>query len=97
MQKAIIYCQLDPDRTLEKEVERIKAFITKIDADMLGVFIDPHDNNDELMNMTKLDLSVISFLYINKPLVDEFAHKLLQELSRQDKFKIHYFHELSDL
>ncbi|OXS74240.1 hypothetical protein [Domibacillus enclensis] len=96
MHKAVIYCQLEPDQLVEKEVEHIQAFIEKVDADIMGVFIDSHDSNDELMNMANQDLSVVSFLYLNKPLADEFDYKLLQELARQEQFEILYFDEAMD-
>ncbi|MEC0346372.1 hypothetical protein [Peribacillus frigoritolerans] len=94
MQKAVIYYQLEQNRELDEEVKQIESIIKKIDAEILGVFVDLYDSNDELINMTTNDLSVISYLYVNKPFVDEFNQKLLQELSRQEQFDIKYFDDI---
>lgn len=91
MTNVAIYYKMSSIQQSQKVIKEIKEKILDIDAVIVGVYVDNFDEDTNFNQMIAYNLSNIDYLYINKPLSDDFDRQLIKELSRANHFEIIYF------
>lgn len=91
-----IYYQKDENESSEHAILDIKRLIQLLEThhSIKGVFIDRNKESIQLMDLLSSPLSEIDFVYINNPINNEFDKELLNQLSRNENFKIKYFDDI---
>lgn len=92
---AIYYQQIDQE-TIDQAIERVGKFIKKIDTQhtVKGVFIDPLNGSNELLDLLNYPLGEIDIIFINKSFDNEFDQELIIQLSSTEHFKICLFRDV---
>lgn len=92
---AIYYRERKKDST-ETAIEYVNKLIEQLEVHhkIKGVFIDAYGGKNELNELLNSQLSHIDYIFIEESFDDEFDNKLLEELSKTEKFKIKYFSEI---
>lgn len=96
MIKIAIYYKKSKNETAEQTVARINHLINflEVQNEVKGVFIDVHNESAELIELLNSPLSEINYIYINKPIENEFDRELIKQLAESENFKLKYFNEI---
>ncbi|SOC08360.1 hypothetical protein SAMN05880501_10567 [Ureibacillus xyleni] len=94
--KIAIYYQKSENEIAEMAINHINELIQLLETHhtVKGVFIDRYNESIELMELLNSPLSEIDYIYINKPIENDFDRALIQQLLRTEHFKIKYFNEI---
>ncbi|TFB21463.1 hypothetical protein E3U55_09130 [Filobacillus milosensis] len=96
MANIAIYYQKNSNESTEQAVLRVNELIKQLETLHIikGVFLDNFGQSTELMDLLNSPLSVIDYMYINKPLENEFDNELIDQLKRTEQFQVRYFSEI---
>ncbi|GIO22258.1 hypothetical protein [Oceanobacillus sp. J11TS1] len=87
-----IYYQKNNKESTDQAVFRINELINQLkNLHIKGVFFDNFNQSTELMELLNSPLSEIDYLYINKPLENEFDNELINQLKKAEQFEIIYY------
>lgn len=94
--KIAIYYQKDESEAAEQAISQINELIRLLEVHhtIKGVFIDRHNESLELMELLNSPLSEIDYIYINKPIENDFDRELITQLSKNEHFKIRNYNEI---
>lgn len=89
----MIYYKQKQNKSLEQTVLQINNLIKQLKCHhtILGVFIDTFDESFELIELLNRPLEEIDYMYINKPIEDEFNKELIRQLSKSEQFEVKIF------
>jgi hypothetical protein len=92
----VIYYQQEENECIEKTIKNINSIIKKLEFQnkIKGVFIDRFGERLEFGELINSPISQIDYIFLNKPLEDDFDNQLLNELARTENFKLFYFSEI---
>ncbi|WP_088034863.1 hypothetical protein [Evansella clarkii] len=96
MGNIVIYYRLSKNESTLDAVSNVNSVTEKLNLHytIKGVFMDDHHSNEQLTELFDKKLISIKYLFINKPIEDEFDYKMLQELAKAESFDVKYFSEL---
>lgn len=92
MSNVVIYYKKEQEST-DQAVLRVNELIQCLETHhtIKGVFLENENESIELMDLLNSPLSEIDYIYMNKPVEDDFDKELLSQLSSREQFKIRYF------
>lgn len=91
-----IYYQTNKEESTEQAVLHINELIKQLETHHVikGVFLDTFNQSIELMELLNSPLSELDYIYLNKPLENEFDNVLIIQLTRTEQFEIRYFSQV---
>ncbi|KMY44030.1 hypothetical protein AC622_07005 [Bacillus sp. FJAT-27916] len=96
MANVAIYYQKYEEQDTEQAVFKVNKLIKRLETlhVIKGVFLDNYNESSELLELLNSSLSDLDYLFLNKPLENEFDSQLFDQLSKTEKFEIKYFNEV---
>lgn len=90
-----IYYQKNENESSEQVIILVKKLIQLLEVHhtIKGVFIDRNNESIELMDLINSRLTEIDYIYMNKPINNDFDKELINQLLLTEKFKIKFFDE----
>jgi len=91
-----IYYQKNKEESTEQAVLHVNELIQQLETHHVikGVFLDTFNQSIELMELLNSPLSELDYIYLNKPLENEFDNELINQLTRTEQFEIRYFNRV---
>jgi len=91
-----IYYQKNKEESTEQAVLHVNELIQQLETHHVikGIFLDTFNQSIELMELLNSPLSELDYIYLNKPLENEFDNELINQLTRTEKFEIRYFNRV---
>ncbi|MFS0658219.1 MULTISPECIES: hypothetical protein [Niallia] len=96
MANIVIYYNSNKGENTQQAVEQVNNIIHQLEKHHVisGVYIDNFDQSIELMDLLNSPLKRLDYIYINKPIKNEFDKELIYQLSKTEHFKLRYFNEI---
>ncbi|MED3653984.1 hypothetical protein P4489_06530 [Heyndrickxia sporothermodurans] len=96
MANVAIYYQKNKEESTEQAVLHVNELIQQLETHHVikGVFLDTFNQSIELMELLNSPLSELDYIYLNKPLENEFDNELINQLTRTEQFEIRYFNRV---
>ncbi|UHA60910.1 hypothetical protein KDJ21_004180 [Metabacillus litoralis] len=96
MANVAIYYQKNKEESTEQAVLHVNELIQQLETHHVikGIFLDTFNQSIELMELLNSPLSELDYIYLNKPLENEFDNELINQLTRTEKFEIRYFNRV---
>lgn len=93
MANVVIYYQKDENESSKHAILCIEKLIKQLEYQhtIKGVFVERKNESIQLMDLISSPLSIIDYIYINKPIKNEFDRELMKQLLRTENFKLKYF------
>ncbi|KON84840.1 hypothetical protein AF331_12570 [Rossellomorea marisflavi] len=93
MANVAIYYQQAEEENPDEAVLIVKELIKKIrdKHKIMKVFIDNFGEDFEFMELLNSPLLELDYIYINKPINNDFDRQLLDQLKKTEKFEVVYF------
>ena len=90
MANVVIYYQLEKGEETTFAVNKVTNIIKRLEKKhtIYGVFLEEYDNSFQFYELLEISLSKIDYVYLNKPLKNEFDLDILNQLSKNEKFEI---------